>query len=385
MGLLGADSAGTFRWQIYGSGSAYGFLDSTWGNWDILKNVNDQMDIRVSGSLVRVLNAGNYQNYALPLSGGTMTGSRPITIDPSGGGIYIKGDTGGWGLGYYFYGSSGTFRGGFGALGGGDSLTNFWVGPAYNNTWMTFSSSANNSQVALQQGGNQVLHAGNYTSYAPPYGSTGSRNVWTITDWNQATYPNAHFLSSESSTTNAPSSDYIYGLQTSFHRSGAAYRTQMVTELYSSPASIWVRNSRDSDVWTSWAKLIHSLNYTNYAVGVANNSSLNTDSRNTRGVTRLYRRDDNSDYSVQTYWTGSYWRLYGYSGDSGHADTYVGYADNAGSSASCTGSAAQLNGQAASYYENRDTTGVSISSGTLTLTRGAGNLDRKSTRLNSSH
>jgi hypothetical protein len=46
----------------------------------------------------------------------------------------------------------------------------------------------------------------------------------------------------------------------------------------------------------------------------------------------------------------------------------------AGSSTSCTGSAAQLNGQAASYYENRDTTVVGISAGTLTLTRAAGNL-----------
>ena len=61
------------------------------------------------------------------------------------------------------------------------------------------------------------------------------------------------------------------------------------------------------------------------------NSSLNSDSRNSRGVTRLYRRDSDSDYSVQTYWTGAYWRLYGYVGDSGHADTYVGYADGAGS------------------------------------------------------
>lgn len=34
----------------------------------------------------------------------------------------------------------------------------------------------------------------------------------------------------------------------------------------------------------------------------------------------------------------------------------------------------QLNGQAASYYENRDTTAVGISAGTLTLTRAAGNL-----------
>jgi hypothetical protein len=70
------------------------------------------------------------------------------------------------------------------------------------------------------------------------------------------------------------------------------------------------------------------------------NTSLNSDSRNSRGVTRLYRRDSDSDYSVQTYWTGSYWRLYGYVGDTGHADTHVGYADSAGN-----GGVTSVNGQ----------------------------------------
>jgi hypothetical protein len=49
------------------------------------------------------------------------------------------------------------------------------------------------------------------------------------------------------------------------------------------------------------------------------------------GPYRLYRRDGDNDYSVQTYFTGSRWRLYGYNGDTAHADTHVGYADSAGS------------------------------------------------------
>lgn len=49
------------------------------------------------------------------------------------------------------------------------------------------------------------------------------------------------------------------------------------------------------------------------------------------GATRLYRNDIDDQYNVQTYWTGSRWRLYGYYGSSGHADTHVGYADSAGS------------------------------------------------------
>jgi hypothetical protein len=54
------------------------------------------------------------------------------------------------------------------------------------------------------------------------------------------------------------------------------------------------------------------------------------------GPYRLYRRDNDSNYSVQTYWTGARWRLYGYNGDTEHADTHVGYADSAGSASSAT-------------------------------------------------
>ena len=54
-------------------------------------------------------------------------------------------------------------------------------------------------------------------------------------------------------------------------------------------------------------------------------------SANRPGPYRLYRRDSDDPYNVQTYWTGARWRLYGYYNDSSHADTHVGYADSAGS------------------------------------------------------
>ena len=59
------------------------------------------------------------------------------------------------------------------------------------------------------------------------------------------------------------------------------------------------------------------------------NSSLNSDSRNSRGVTRLYRRDNDSDYSIQHHWTGSRWLIQGYNGDNFHAGAEVEYATNA--------------------------------------------------------
>ena len=65
------------------------------------------------------------------------------------------------------------------------------------------------------------------------------------------------------------------------------------------------------------------------ASGITNQNGMWT-SQQRPGPTKLYRRDDNSTFSVQTYWTGSRWRLYGYQNDTIHADTHVGYADIAG-------------------------------------------------------
>ena len=47
------------------------------------------------------------------------------------------------------------------------------------------------------------------------------------------------------------------------------------------------------------------------------------------GVTKLYRRDVNDGYNVQTLWDGTYWILQGYYEDTYHAPCRVSYADNA--------------------------------------------------------
>lgn len=54
-------------------------------------------------------------------------------------------------------------------------------------------------------------------------------------------------------------------------------------------------------------------------------------STNRPGVVRLYRRDDDSPFSVQASFDGTYWRLNGYDGsDAFHAGTRVSLADSAG-------------------------------------------------------
>jgi hypothetical protein len=83
--------------------------------------------------------SNNTGYYVDPASGSVLGGNisilggRNITLSTSSGSVQIKGDTGGWSNGTLFYGSSNTYRGGFGALGGVDSLSYFWVGTDYNN------------------------------------------------------------------------------------------------------------------------------------------------------------------------------------------------------------------------------------------------------------
>jgi len=84
-----------------------------------------------------------------------------------------------------------TFRGGFGldSWGHSGSDANLVLYVNGDNTLFfstsgtkraSLSSSAFNSLVALQQSGNQVLHAGNYTSYSPSLTGSGASGTWGI-------------------------------------------------------------------------------------------------------------------------------------------------------------------------------------------------------------
>ena len=65
-GICGESSNGTFQYQIYGNGGAYGFLDGKWANWDIQKTVGGELAVDVGGTLYTVYHTGNSSS----LSGG---------------------------------------------------------------------------------------------------------------------------------------------------------------------------------------------------------------------------------------------------------------------------------------------------------------------------
>ena len=50
IGISGYNGAGTWRFQLYGTGGSYGFLDGNWGGWDLKKNVNGKLYIRIDSS-----------------------------------------------------------------------------------------------------------------------------------------------------------------------------------------------------------------------------------------------------------------------------------------------------------------------------------------------
>jgi hypothetical protein len=126
--------------------------------------------------------------------------------------------------------------------------------------------------------------------------------------------------------------------------------TEVNTRPFTLPASdnysSWTAKDDDGSTYTITSGDILTFNNGNAGIDInfsaddvldftntmhTNNTAIKDDSRNTLGVTRLYRRDGNSDYSVQTNWTGTYWQLEGYAADTYHAPVRVEKAEVADS------------------------------------------------------
>ncbi len=64
-GISGYDSADTWRWQLYGDGSSYGFLNGNWAGWDMQKTIGGGLIL--NGSQI-VLHSANYNSYSPTLT-----------------------------------------------------------------------------------------------------------------------------------------------------------------------------------------------------------------------------------------------------------------------------------------------------------------------------
>jgi hypothetical protein len=96
-GISGYDSAGTWRWQLYGDGSSYGFLNGNWNGWDMQKTIGGALVINGGQT---VLTSSNFPTYVTPGSigaptqtGGGATGTWGIAITGKANGLNsIDGD-----------------------------------------------------------------------------------------------------------------------------------------------------------------------------------------------------------------------------------------------------------------------------------------------------
>ena len=110
--------------------------------------------------------------------------------------------------------------------------------------------------------------------YAESAGSAGNADtvdgqhlITQVSDWNTDSL--SIFKSSENSISNAPTTDFIYGVTLRFHRSISVYHTDLVTSLYHD--RLFFRRKTEEGYHT-WRELIHSGNIGSQSVNYANSA-----------------------------------------------------------------------------------------------------------------
>lgn len=270
----------------------YNRSTSAYGNLEL--NATNIRLVPQGGSLTGpggnvVLHAGNYSSYALPLTGGTVTGTVTVGSD-SGGANFVQRTSAGW------QDVLNVFRGG----------TSVW----------SLQDSSGNAKVTSSNfliGSNTALHSGNYSSYAlplsggtltatvsgPAFQTTGAYGAQAILgsiscSWGGTTYPTLYGTAAERWVMHInPHISYVQNGVNGYtgNTTGAMIRFASTT----SAASYWDAgvgvNSVGADTWsigrasTSFFKidssgalyagasvLLNASNYSSYALPLSGGS-----------------------------------------------------------------------------------------------------------------
>ena len=268
IGIVNSDGSGTaIPVSINGSNNINLKLPSTI-KANLEGNASTANTAISAGSATSDSNGNVIASTYLPLSGGTIEGN--VTMKSAS---------------FVFRHSDSTFRGYLGAT--GDDRTNnlYWYDTSQ---W------------------NILIHSGNYNSYAPTLTGTGATGTWGInisgnantattavsagsantatnatnadlldgqdlitqvSDWDTDSL--SIFKSSENAISNAPTSDFIYGVTLRFHRSISVYHTDLVTSLYHD--RLFFRRKTEEGYQT-WRELIHDGNIGSQSVNYATTS-----------------------------------------------------------------------------------------------------------------
>jgi hypothetical protein len=218
-----------------------------------------------------VLHAGNYNSYALPLSGGTITGTLFINSG-TGAADYNDlwlGGAGGWatneshGINAYYgsLASPSIFTRVDSLFDGTKAIMrwkNFYFGQApQTSTVMTLTATSATSAAldvtgAITQAGNQVLHAGNYTNYKPPLLAPINVTSTSVSNWNpQGLTYQAWGQAFVHSSISADSGDVTWWLRPSEYVAGGTELCMII----------------DGDYYagTGAHKVLHAGNYNSYS------------------------------------------------------------------------------------------------------------------------
>jgi hypothetical protein len=190
----------------------------------------------------RILSSNNYGSYALPLSGGTISGLVRINSQ-----LRVGQNTNGTAYIDAYDGYA-------------------WFGRDSNSTGIRIDASGNvNVTGALTQGGNQVLHAGNYTGFSGIFRALGAPS--SSNDWNSLgnTYANSVIQvdpSNFSSTSTGPTAaSYTYGTLLNF-----TTNSNSQSQIFISHAGndLIFRGGWGGSAWQTWNKVLTNQNYTSY-------------------------------------------------------------------------------------------------------------------------
>ena len=193
-GILVQNSGGSFKFQIYGNGTDYGFLNANWASWDIRKTIGGVMYMNGDNSYYlqtnstsnfyalniqgnAVVHAGNIGSQSVSYaatsgSSGSVTG---LTLTSSANGINPDNVT----QNQIGYNTSVSL---FGQTDGGlysSAYSSSWIHQIYGD-FRTGQIAIRGKNSGSWQAWRVVLDSSNYTSYAPSLTGSGASGSWEI-------------------------------------------------------------------------------------------------------------------------------------------------------------------------------------------------------------